>query len=91
MWTSLSDLLQKKVKKVKKKEILLASFVCYQANLIGKKSFIAHSFKDGVLTVLVKSQIEAVNLLGDSGQIINKINKKIGFNAVKKIKTKIKN
>jgi hypothetical protein len=89
MWNKISKLLEKKIKKRKASDIYLASLVCYAALKIGSGLFKPISFKDGVLLVEASNSSSASTIQLSQAQIIEKINQKLGQEAVKKIRIRI--
>lgn len=89
MWSKTAAILERQTKRGKKSEILLASLICYSAAKVAKDLFWPISFKSGVLMVKVSSQPQAANLCANQAQIIDKINQKIGREAVKTIRVKM--
>ena len=89
MWDKASTILEKKVRKRGKSEILMAALVCYLAGKIKNGEFWPVSFKDGVLTLKTESSSASSDVLARKEEIIQKINKKVGKEVVKKIKLKV--
>lgn len=70
---------------------LQAAEICNIAAQISEGRFRPISFKNGLLTLAVESSGAAANLQSESGQIIDKINHKIGKNIVEQIRYRIAN
>jgi predicted nucleic acid-binding Zn ribbon protein len=68
---------------------LEAANVCQAAATCVDARYNIISFKNGLLTVAVRSSAEAANLQMKSGQILECINKKLGKDLVKKLRYKV--
>lgn len=68
---------------------MLAAEVCEAARAVAGDRFNVISYQNGLLTVAVESSAAAGNLQAESGEIIEKINKKIGEQKVVRIRFKI--
>ena len=91
VWNKFEKLLDRKIKKGRRENILTASLICYTALQISDDAFLPVSFKNGTLTVTVPDSSSAANLQLSQAQIIKKINQKLGRELVKKIKIRIEN
>lgn len=68
---------------------MTAARVCEAGRLAARGRFNVVSFADGLLTVGTKNSGEAANLQMESAQIIDKINKELGEELVKKMRFKM--
>ena len=68
---------------------LTAARVCEAAGVVGNTRFRVVSFRDGLLTVSVKSASVAGNLQMELQEIRDEINQKIGQELVQKMRIKI--
>ncbi len=68
---------------------LEAAEICECARRVAQQQYIIVSFSGGLLTVSCSTSAQAANLQAESGQIIEKINQKMGENKVKRIRFKI--
>lgn len=89
MWQKIDQLLDKQTRKYGVYNQAEASRICFEAQKIYKDLFRPLSFKNGVLTILVKNSIKAQEIQLQSHKIIEKINKKIGSPAVKRLKFRV--
>jgi len=89
MWSQVSKLLEKKIKKRESPNPFLSSAVCWHALKTGKDLFKPISFKDGVLLVSVSDSSSASAVQLSQAQIIEEINQKLGQGIVKKIRIKV--
>jgi len=78
---------QSKLKRLQKP--LEAAYICKIADSLALDRYGAISFKNGLLTVGVSSNLAAANLQVESSKIIERINQKVGKNKVKRIRFKI--
>jgi len=78
---------QSKLKRLQKP--LEAAYICKTADSLADDRYCAISFKNGLLTVGVSSNLAAANLQVESSKIIALINQKLGENKVKRIRFKI--
>lgn len=66
-----------------------SAYICYVANEIAAGKFAAHSFKNGLLTLLVKDSYQAQEINFNQRTIIEAINNKIGKEKVQRIRFRI--
>jgi len=78
---------QSKLKRLHKP--LEAAYICKIADSLADDCYDAVSFKNGLLTVGVSSNLAAANLQVESSKIIERINQKVGENRVQRIRFKI--
>ena len=70
---------------------LEAAEICDAARQVSEDHYSVISFRGGLLTVGVASSFEAANLQTQIGEIIEKINGKIGESKVERVRFKISN
>ena len=80
---------QSKLKRLRKP--LEAAYICKIADSLADDRYDAVSFKNGLLTVGISSNLAAANLQVESSKIIALINQKIGENKVKRLRFKMSN
>ena len=85
----ISDYLRHNPKYKRYEKPLQAANICNIACRQAKGHFGVISFKQGLLSLSVKSSTQAANLKAQSEKIIADINKKIGNKSVKEIRLKI--
>lgn len=68
---------------------LEAAEICEYARQVAQQQYSIISFSHGLLTVSCQTSAQAANLQAESGQIIEKINTKIGEDKVKRIRFRI--
>lgn len=68
---------------------LEAAEICEYARQVAQQQYSIISFSRGLLTVSCQTSAQAANLQAESGQIITRINQKLGADKVKKIRFKI--
>jgi len=78
---------QSRLKRLEKP--LEAAYICKIADSLADDRYRAVSFKNGLLTVGVSSNLAAANLQVESSKIIERINQKVGEGKVKRIRFKI--
>ena len=82
----ISQILEKK-KYQNKTSIITSSYICWVADQIGKRyHFRSKKFKDGVLVIAVSDNILASEIQIKKSSIINKINKELKQDKIKRIK-----
>jgi hypothetical protein len=88
MLTKLEQTLKNKINKGQKARILQAAQICYLALKESEGLFVPLCFKNGTLYLKSKNSTAAAEVLLGQKQIIEKINKKLGINLVKKIRVR---
>jgi hypothetical protein len=89
MLEPINKILIKRANKYGIKNVADASRICFIAKSVSNNEFEPKSFKNGMLTIIVKNNIIASEIQMNSASIIKKINQKIGSETIKKIKFKI--
>ena len=81
----IDKLLDKQLNRNNLKTTAQSAFVCHVAGELSAGSYNIISFRDGILAIKAKNNIEAFELSTKFQEIIAKINEKLGSNLVKRI------
>lgn len=90
MFKKINQLLPKQLHQKNLHNLAQAAYVCHLADQLAKGRYNAISFKNGVLTLGVKNNFEAIALQSEQMLIILEINKKLGQDSIKRLKYRIK-
>lgn len=89
MFEKINNLVSNRMNKHGFREQAEAARICFEADKLYSHLFNVISFRDGVLTVSVKNNIEAQQIQMQSKKIIDSLNKKLENDIIKRIKFRV--
>lgn len=90
MFHKIDKIVKKQLNKVNLENIAQAAYVCYRANEIAQGRFQALSFRQGVLEIALKNNLEMLEIQAEQPKIIQTINQALKKDLVKKLRYRVR-